>query len=668
MQLHKWASHPGAAIAIALCAALLLLPPPNMPSAGLDPSWVLALENASRGGLLFGRDFIFSFGPFGFLASRLYDPQTYGLAILSDLLLTAIFLIPLLWSRRPLVLVLYGLAILAATLAPLALDARVVAAFLVVSFLGMRDRGWAAVFLAVLLSPLLLSKFSYALAGLPLLALADLYRLAAFRRLPALVPVSVGAMVLGMLATGHPLAMLPMLAGNIWELIAGYGGAMNLDKGGILPLLAAFAAMAALAAGSAWVAIRRQVPIAGEWKWLRPAIAVLAIVWALFIALKMGHTRQSPLHLFLTWHAFVLIIPVVFAFFDSMLPLKRAEAWVFGGLMAGCLAPIPALDLAVFIYFTDPSPIAYAGQRARDLAWRPIDTLAWLTPQRWQGMSDRRREVESEIARELPAGITGTMDVIPFNLAPLIVSGAQYRPRPVPQSYSSYTPRLQNLEAAHFENPATAPDTLFLSIGDIDYRLPTFATGPSLPILARWYDAVGANRLGMILRRRAAPRASRVTTYPGGGFALGQWVAVPHVGDRLLVARIDVGTSLAGKLIGFIARDPILQITLRYDDGREQSFRFVPGMARAGFVLSPMALGREPANMRGAAAIIERRYAPEAARPVVAFRIAGGGMANRAFAGGRASYQAIELAPGFTQALPAMAAPRPAVVHSRPVR
>jgi hypothetical protein len=647
MSLKQWATRRTAAAALALFAFLLLLPPPLLPEAGLDMSWVLAAEDAAREGRMFGRDFIFTYGPFAMLSTRLYDPATYAFVIAGDFLLTALFLLPLLWSRRPLVLGLYAAAILTTAATSFSLDARVAAAFLAIFLLALRDRRWTAVALAASISPLLLSKFSYALIALPLFGLADGFRLLAFRRPPLLLAAAVAFMVVGMAATGHPLALLPLLAGNVWQVISGYGAAMQLEAGGIYPLLAAWAAMAALGAACAWMMARRRAPEG----WPVAAVTLLGVAWYLFSVVKMGHVRQD-LHIFNTWHGFVLLLPMVAAAFDERLPLGRWEARTLVALTALSIVPIVGLALIVLAPSVGPDRSTYVAQQARALAWRPVDTLAWLTPYRWRETTEQRRAGQAHLARMMPAGMTGTADVIPFELAPVIYSAMQYRPRPVPQSYSAYTPRLQSLDAAHFENSGSAPDILFLGIGDIDGRLPSLATGPSLLVAARWYDAVGSSPLGLVLRRRTAPRSYRAQDFPPREFALGEWVAVPAAPGALIVAGVEIEPNLLGALTGFLARDPIVHIDVRCEGGVERSFRFVPGMARLGFVLSPMKRDSNPADLRGSAAMIERGFAPDAACPVVAFRIRGDGLAVRAYGRGRVAFQAVALEPGFTRALP----------------
>ena len=52
-----------------------------MPSSGLDPSWTQVQTHAFTHAWQFGTDIVFTYGPWGFLATTLYDPATYRLLI-----------------------------------------------------------------------------------------------------------------------------------------------------------------------------------------------------------------------------------------------------------------------------------------------------------------------------------------------------------------------------------------------------------------------------------------------------------------------------------------------------------------------------------------------------------------------------------------------------------
>jgi hypothetical protein len=70
-------------------AALACLHPAAFPAPGLDPSWHLATEFAGKRGLVFGRDYVFTYGPYYFLVTRLFDPATFPYVLLYDALSVA---------------------------------------------------------------------------------------------------------------------------------------------------------------------------------------------------------------------------------------------------------------------------------------------------------------------------------------------------------------------------------------------------------------------------------------------------------------------------------------------------------------------------------------------------------------------------------------------------
>ncbi|MGH8553330.1 MAG: hypothetical protein ACRERS_08545, partial [Methylococcales bacterium] len=72
---------------ILLITAICIFVPfsPVMPSAGLDPSWALGLTQALAQGLAFGKELIFTFGPYASIYTRTYHPSTEVLTMLCSL-------------------------------------------------------------------------------------------------------------------------------------------------------------------------------------------------------------------------------------------------------------------------------------------------------------------------------------------------------------------------------------------------------------------------------------------------------------------------------------------------------------------------------------------------------------------------------------------------------
>jgi hypothetical protein len=249
------------------------------------------------------------------------------------------------------------------------------------------------------------------------------------------------------------------------------------------------------------------------------------------------------------------------------------------------------------------------------------------------------------LARPFPPSVTGTVDAVPGETAELIASGLDYRPRPVNQSFSSYSPRLQALDRDHFQSPR-APDTLFLRIEDIDSRLPTLATGPSLPVIGQWYDAVDTDPrgLGLILHRRSSPRSASQQATGETEFHLDQWITIPQPETGLVLARVTLPHTMLGRIVTLLYREPLLLITVRSASGNERTYRFIPGMAELGFVISPLPVA-DPGI--AAAGLLDQEHFPGLSERIVAFRISGSRSAGRSFGVGHAAFSRVSLEPGF---------------------
>src|SRR5262245_28233918 len=77
-----------ARVCIALTSLLLFLPfPAVMPGADLDASFTLGINEAAAQRLTFGRDIIFTAGPFESIWSRTYHPGTFVMVLCGGVLL-----------------------------------------------------------------------------------------------------------------------------------------------------------------------------------------------------------------------------------------------------------------------------------------------------------------------------------------------------------------------------------------------------------------------------------------------------------------------------------------------------------------------------------------------------------------------------------------------------
>ncbi|MBB4154447.1 hypothetical protein GGQ80_002360 [Sphingomonas jinjuensis] len=617
-----------------LATFLLTMPQPIMPGMGLDNGWILAAEYAARHGAQFGHDFVFTYGPLAVLSTHLFDSATYGWVMAADLLLMGLWLAPLILSRRPVVIAAYGVALL---LAPYGPDARLTGALFAAVVVALARPGYWIAAVAAFFAPLALAKYSFALAALPLLILVDLYYFAVLHRLPVALLSFLAMLAISLLLTGQAASGWLSGAAAVGQVIGGYSAAMSIEPG-----IASYGAMAAILvtlllvfAMTGWTLAKRRLDARG-------LFGLGALAWTSFIAFKMGYVRADA-HTVITWSAVALLLPALAADLDSRRRLGRPEAARLIGLCV--LTALGTMLFAIKFDAIDPPKVALT-KRVSVWTAAPSRSLVLFTPNGWQSFADQRAAALRSLARRFPAAVTGSVDVIPYDIAPVIASGLDYRPRPVLQSYSSYTAPLQRNDALFFATPTRAPQTLLLAIGtDIDHRLPTLATGPSLPVIAAGYDIVGRHPLGLVLRRRTTPRGAVTAAAGSADFATNTWVNLPpHRSDQMVLAAIDLDRTLVARLGSLAVREPIVFIELRFADGRSAHYRFISGMAQVGTVLSPMSRSALLADLDAAEGTLLPGTRPAAAGDVAAFRIVADGVTRIAYPRGRATFSTVSLA------------------------
>ena len=94
-----------------------------------------------------------------------------------------------------------------------------------------------------------------------------------------------------------------------------------------------------------------------------------------------------------------------------------------------------------------------------------------------------------------------SVDSIPWDITDIPVNGLLYRPRPVIQSYSAYTPSLQGLNRKHFLGKQ-APAYLVMNAQSIDGRNHPDLDYPSLEAIASRYQIVGTGSKGSLILKQ----------------------------------------------------------------------------------------------------------------------------------------------------------------------
>jgi hypothetical protein len=196
-------------------------------------------------------------------------------------------------------------------------------------------------------------------------------------------------------------------------------------------------------------------------------------------------------------------------------------------------------------------------------------------------------DARAGIRGQLPLPATdGTVDLYPFDLAAVFAAGQKWSPRPVFQSHAAYTPALAERNRDHLRGTA-APDRIYFSLPILDARYPSLDDGLSWPELIGRYRISGYFDRYVVLEKRTRPinvDVGAVVLDERASF--GKQISLPTTG-ALMWAKIDITPSLIGQVISVLYKLPPLYLSVKYDNGLTERFRFIPGEGRSGFLFSP---------------------------------------------------------------------------------
>lgn len=580
-------------VAASVCFAMLLKFRGYQPAdpLGLDPSWQVALTYAWKHGLQFGRDVVFPYGPLAVFYTQMYDPDVaplwYGVRVLHAVAVA----VAVVWTFRqrmpdgPIGRVAAAvLAILAAgAVAPGADAMWMLPAFMLFGMaMDDRDTPLPLLFLLVLLVAFsTLAKFSFlvistaAMIGWTIAAAQRRDRLA-FLAFP-LFAVTVGVL---WVINGQEFRNFPNWLLVSIDVARGYGPAMSLDSNG--SDLSVFAILTLVMLAALWREFRADTPTAIK------GVLVLGWLGMLMLTAKAGFVRHDG-HAVFPFQVLIVTATLVVArlfpptgenrlrFAGHVLLLVIAIGWVsltqarqmpgrasFPEIVASRITRAPATLLAI------PNDLlSNEGKAAR-----------------YRATADRSRDLLGGPHPRIAAA--ASVDVHSYLISAPILAGLPYSPRPVIQSYQSYSPSLAALDVVHLREDGA--DVYVVHSNSIDYR-PALADGGHLwPEFLSLYDPVGTVPLGLVLERRKEPIALETRTVFDDEFHLDDVpteLPAPQPG-ALLQIKGELKPTLLGQLVSLVFKPPQLKIVIRLPNGDEQFRRLVPGQLEAGFPISPL--------------------------------------------------------------------------------
>ena len=572
-------------LALVLCLTLLIVfvpLNPVMPTSGIDASWMFAMNQSIAQKLSFGKDMIFTFGPYASIYTQLYHPATDRLMVWGSvfLALNYFFLLLLLGKGvRLYALVAYGVFL--ATLMP-SRDALLFSYLLILSLVIYRvtlpddqamklslaksvERAVPLFFAPLGLLPLIKGSL-LPICGITAILCGALYLL---RKQKAQASLSMGipaiSCVLFWVLAGQPIPALPGFFLNSTQIISGYTEAMALPGDWRECVLYALASVLIL--------------LVVVWTARGPEISrgFLCVSYALFLftAFKSGFIRHDLQHNMIAGTSILaaaLLLMFVLGEKHLFLPLVMAAI--------------------VWMYMNHTTPLNVIGVASNRMQ-STFERAGLGVRKRWSGNEAMSREYDKSLAAirdEFPIpSMSGTSDFYSFNQAWLLASKNKWEPHPVAQTYSAYTPALAELDLQHLQG-SKAPDNIVFRVEPIDGRLPSLEDGLSWPALINGYFTQKLDRETAFLRKRTATRGTVTAAeeeISSNKYEFGEEVSLPEEPVPLF-ARLEITPTFPGRVLSALYKPPTLYISLRLRDDSRIRYRTISNMMRTDFLISPL--------------------------------------------------------------------------------
>jgi hypothetical protein len=553
------------------------------PGVGLDPSWNAGLAMGVDQGLHWGTEVVFTYGPLGFLQTQLvwFSGQAV-LAFLYSSVVFVVFSIGLVWALRrrlPLVLACVAAFVVVAILPLLEMSllSAVFAAFWLLEPGRERTPRQLDAFVVVaatFAAPAALIKLSTGPLVAVVLLIALIGARVGTRRVVAYVAILAAELLLLWLATGQRLADIPDFVSHTIQISSGYSSAM-LRSTDVAPWKVTAASVGAMVLSLALAVAAWKAP----WRDRRGRWAgTLLVALTAFAIYKEGIVRVDAGHL-----------TVLFA--------NACVLWIAVGFGVGRRVWVPAIAVLVFALSLPLRPTGTADNI--DF----VSNVRFAVEQAHTLVSPGRRHTVMEEGRQ---GLKATYALTPQQLEPLEghtvaiepweigaawAYGLDWKPQPIFQNYSAYTPTLDRLNAAAIEDPHGPERILRESQLAVNEEFPTpdldnrFAgwdpPEQARAVLCNFIQITADDRWQVL--GRVPDRCGPERELESVSAAAGEAVDVPKPGPgEVVLARVH-GAGLSGleHLQAFLFHAPSRHATI---DGQFR-LRLVPETAGDGLML-----------------------------------------------------------------------------------
>ncbi|MFT3867598.1 MAG: hypothetical protein QM715_03765 [Nibricoccus sp.] len=574
---NRWWLNPRIVVSVFLVLVLwpsLMYPLPGPLDISLDGSWPGVLQYAHEHGWQFGKDIVFTWGPWGFLNNYVHLGGTGATTkILWETLGKLGIAIALVVLTRRLPLLNQILFVVGCVcFSWLFLDSIFLVLITIAVFCALLrdDRPWWEHLIWMLVLCFLGQfKFTYTVFGGIGIGAATGLRILRrqWKRAAGMAgSFAVVYILLWIISGQNPDNLYPFFRLSL-QISSGYADAMGINEPSAVFLWGAALAL------TCSIFVYRLFARHNDRSYGIAAAAYLALTW--YVVWKHSYVRADS-HVF-GFYIYTLLLALVLP--PLCFPKTPWHWFYIAVVLAG----------ACFEIF-DPGLLT----RCPQVAWRRTTENYRILfqvsslPSRWQQDYEQARNTAQLPSVKKQVG-QASIDVFNYNQGVAILNDLNYRPRPIYQSYSAYTPRLaaRNLK---FYQSDRAPEYVLWRQVSIDSRYPTIDDSLLIPELPGMYQPVLTEGDYLLLKRRPGVHTGRLerSLLVTRSLRLGETMELPPDFERPLWLQARLPLNKLGHLRAVLYKPPMLTLVVKDNYGSEYAWRILPRIAEDGFLLSPL--------------------------------------------------------------------------------
>lgn len=532
----------------------------------LDSSWVLSLNLAMQESLVFGKDYVFTYGALGFLSTR----NTLGLnpliLVLFDVFIVANLAYALFYTIRRYCkiqtillcfLITYTIAShsMYGDQIPLIL---LLISFFWVNYSLKESKVWSFTIPIIAICLSFYIKLSISLAEIIVFYGYLVYFLFSDRKnyLPKILIGLCLPLLIFLLSFPLQTDLTGYIRGGL-SLTDGFNDAMSLKIGEY----SKFFNIALILVVAFFITfIGRNIKT--QW------ILLLSGLFLTFITYKQAFVR-ADLHILIFFTIFPAICSIILVFYEEV---SKLRVIILTGICVTCLV--------IGLYFD-----VYPSIAARTNYLSSIISS-----------SDTKRYENNFNRFELPVEARdaigeNSVDIIPWNIDYLHFNRLKYTPRPVIQSYAAYTPYLIDLNKQKYKGDS-APSFVIFSNQSIDNRYSLFDDQEVKLALIKDYSCIKFFDLGKenkFLLFQRNPNNTTINYSPAieKSIKFSQRYDLEN-SDKSYFLKFNINYSLFGKALRTIYRPPQVLINFTLEDGSIRLYRAIVPILNSGVLINPL--------------------------------------------------------------------------------